>query len=93
MRWTIKHYITLQSFHRTTWEFISEYRTPLSQKFCRKCNLPAFVSRLLRAGLTMVSLFYPEDGDDTFLRNVSWLSPDYKELYQEDRNLRLFKLF
>jgi hypothetical protein len=22
-------------------------------------------------------LFYPDDGSDTFFRNVGWLSPDY----------------
>lgn len=38
MRWTIRN--ILQSFRQTTQEFMPEYRTPHSQKICRKCNLP-----------------------------------------------------
>jgi hypothetical protein len=33
------------------------------------------------AGFVLGSLFYPEDGGDIFLRNVSLLSTDYAAIY------------
>jgi hypothetical protein len=37
---------------------------------------------LLHAGFSFRLLFRPEDGGNTFLQNVSCLSPDYKEAYR-----------
>jgi hypothetical protein len=36
---------------------------------------------LLHAAFLLSLFFNPEDGDDTFLQNVSWLSMDYTVLY------------
>jgi hypothetical protein len=41
----------------------------------------SYACHLLHAGFFLRLFFDPEDGGDMFLRNVRWLSTDYKALY------------
>jgi hypothetical protein len=54
-------------------------------KFRRNISPPPSGSTLLatcfQAGFLLGLFFDPEDGDDMFLRNVSWPSTDYTALY------------
>jgi hypothetical protein len=42
-----------------------------------------FTCHLLHAGSFLGLFFYPEDGGDTFLQNVNWLSTDYTIISQK----------
>jgi hypothetical protein len=47
------------------------------------------IQALLAAGFTLVSclvFFSPKDGDDIFLRNISWLSVIYMVLHPRRQN-------
>jgi hypothetical protein len=50
------------------------------------CIESLFACYMLHDGFLLDLFFHPEDWDDMFLRNISWLSADYTALYIRRRN-------